>query len=336
MQDGSLLHGQVPTYGDWDEGRALASSGDPADVTGSILLALSLAGSGSRDSWRVDHDEVAWYSHVGQPEEPPGAESEGRDVGGGFARIARGPFTSWLKAGTGPSHGHADLCSVMVAINGEWVVGDPGTGSYNRTHAERDYFRSSVAHSVLRLEGQDQLVPQSSFRWRHTAHGSVGSPTSLEGLVLAWGFHDAYHRLEPPRRICRAVFCSDDGVAALSTGSRGRPVLALNCRSHSAQGQRGATALSMPATDEPVAQLPGEARLRRGDGEFPGGRWSSHGWDARQSRVGHCVRYNRRSGCVAAEPDRPACVADRRRRDRDCRWHPWLCRVGASSAAAAR
>ena len=32
------LDGRVPMYGDWDEGRALVSSGDPADVAGSVQL----------------------------------------------------------------------------------------------------------------------------------------------------------------------------------------------------------------------------------------------------------------------------------------------------------
>jgi hypothetical protein len=268
------LDGTVPMYGDWDEGRALASSGDPADVAGSVQLALSLVGSGSRDGWRVEHDEVSWYARSGSPEEPCRAESEGRDVGGGFARIARGPFTSWLKAGSGPSHGHADLCSAVVAMDGEWVVGDPGTGSYNRAPAERDYFRSSVAHSVLRLDGQDQLVPQSSFRWRHTARGSVGSAMGLEGLRVAWGFHDAYRRLEPSRRVCRAVLCSEDGVSVVDW-VEGPPGCAFDLSLPLGPGvtwQDGV--ISARDGSRLVAQLPGKARLIHGDGEAPQGWWS--------------------------------------------------------------
>jgi hypothetical protein len=268
------LSGRVPMYGDWDEGRALASSGDPADVAGSVQVALSLAGSGSRDAWRVEHDEVSWYSQSGSPEEPARAESEGRDVGGGFARIARGPFNCWLKAGSGPSHGHADLSSVEVTIDGEWVVGDPGTGSYNRTRAERDYFRSSIAHSVLRLDGQDQLVPQSSFRWRHTAHGSVGRPSRLAGSVLAWGFHDAYRRLDPSRRVCRAVLCSEDGVSVVDW-VEGPPGCAFELSLPLGPGvtwQEGA--ISARDGRQLVAQLPGKAQLIHGDGKGPQGCWS--------------------------------------------------------------
>jgi hypothetical protein len=268
------LDGRVPMYGDWDEGRALASSGDLTDVAGSVQLALSLAGSGSPGAWRADHDEVAWYSHPGSSEAPSIAESKGGDVGGGFSRMDRGPFTCWLKAGSGPSHGHADLCSVVVAIDGEWVVGDPGTGSYNGMRAEREYFRSSVAHSVLRLDGQDQLVAQSAFRWRHTAAGAVGSPKCLQGLVLAWGFHDAYRRLEPPRRICRAVLCSEDGISVVDW-VEGPPGCEFALSLPLGPGMRWREGvISAPDGRQLVADLPGRVRLTLGDGKSPRGCWS--------------------------------------------------------------
>jgi hypothetical protein len=268
------LDGRVPMYGDWDEGRALVSSGDPVDVAGSVQLALSLAGTGSRDEWRADHDEVAWYSHPGAPEEPSRAESQGRSVGGGFARMARGAFTCWLKAGSGPSHGHADLCSMVVAMDGEWVVGDPGTGSYNLRRAERDYFRSSLAHSVLRLDGQDQLVPQSTFRWRYAASGSVGTPLSSDGWVLAWGFHDAYRRLQPPRRVLRVIICSEDGVSVVDwvEGPPGCPYALSLPLPPGVTWQDGI--ISVGDGRQLTADLPGEVRLVQADGRAPEGWWS--------------------------------------------------------------
>jgi hypothetical protein len=271
-----VLEGKVPMYGDWDEGRVLASSGDAAGVAGSALLALSLVGTGSRDDWRGDHDEVAWYSLPGSPDEPAKAESEGRNAGDGFARAARGPFTCWLKAGSGPSHGHADLCSTVIAIENEWVVGDPGTGSYNRTSAERDYFRSSIAHSVLRLSGQDELVPLSSFRWRHTARGFIGRPFGLDEQVLAWGFHDAYRRLEPSRRVCRAVLCSRYGVSVVDW-VEGAPGCAYELSLPLAPGvvwQEGI--MTVPGCRHTLfTELPGKVRLIHGRSGSPEGYWSS-------------------------------------------------------------
>jgi hypothetical protein len=268
------LAGPVPLYGDWDEGKALVSSGDPMDLAGSTRLALSVAGSGSPDDWRADHDEVSWYSRPGSPLTPPDAESDGRDAGGGITRVSVGPFTSWLKAGSGPSHGHADLCSTAVAFRGHWLVGDPGTGSYNRTRSERDYFRTSIAHSVLRIDGQDQLVPQSAFRWRHRAYGKVGEPIRVAEGTVAWGYHDAYRRLNPPRRVCRAVLCYEDGVS-VADWVEGPPGCAFELSFPLGPGvDWQATAIRMSDGTGLIAKLPGDPRVVRGGAESVQGSWS--------------------------------------------------------------
>lgn len=204
--------GEVPQYGDWDEGRVLVATDNPNDLLGSVRLALALAGTGAPEDWRTGHDEVGWYAPPGEPMEPTPPECRGHDIGGGIARVRAGPFRAWLKAGSGPSHGHADLCSTAVAAEETWIVGDPGTGSYNGPIAQRNYFRSSSAHSVLRLEGVDQLEPHRAFRWRHEARGRIGPPVGVRSGVVLWGVHDAYCRLKVPRQVARVVVARDEGL----------------------------------------------------------------------------------------------------------------------------
>lgn len=204
--------GEVPQYGDWDEGRVLAVGENRTDLLGSARVALALAGSGAPEDWRKEHEEVAWYVGDGEPVAPEPAERDGHDIGGGIARARRGPFTAWLKAGSGPSHGHADLCSTPILFDGTWLVGDPGTGTYNGPIEQRNYFRCSVAHNVLRVEGLDQLEPHRAFRWLHSAKGVVGPPLDAGEAVAMWGVHDAYRRLAPSRRVARAVVLADDLV----------------------------------------------------------------------------------------------------------------------------
>jgi len=207
------LDGPVPQYGDWDEGRAIAVAGDPTDLRGSTRLALALAGSGAPASWRDEHDELAWYVAEGQPAVADRVEGDGHSIGGGIARVARGPLTVWCKAGGGPWHGHADHTSVSVRAGSTWLVGDPGTGNYNGRDESRTYLRSSAAHSVLVLDGEDQLVPHRAFRWVHSATGRVGAPVALPGGgQLAWCAHDAYRRLSPRRRVARVVATCATGV----------------------------------------------------------------------------------------------------------------------------
>ena len=175
-------------------------------------LALALAGAGAPPEWRDAHDEVAWFTDKGTPVAPDPAETDGNDLGAGIGRAAVGPYTVWLKAGSGPSHGHADLSSVAIAYEGIWLIGDPGTGTYNGPIEQRNYFRSSAAHNVVRVEGEDQLEPHRVFRWKHTARGILGEAIRRSGSVTMWSAHDAYSRLDPARRVARVVTVSESAV----------------------------------------------------------------------------------------------------------------------------
>lgn len=266
--------GPVPQYGDWDEGRVLVSTQDPEDLLGTLRLALALGGSGAPEAWRRDHDEVCWYANDGAAVEPEQPEVGGRDVGGGMARARLGGTMAWLKAGSGPSHGHADLCSTAVAVNGEWVVGDPGTGTYNGSLAQRTYFRASVAHSVLRLGGHDQLEPHRAFRWRHSASGVVGPPLRLPNGVVMWGVHDAYRRLAPPRRVARVVVLHAGGVAVADwvSGPRGERFL-LSLPLPPGIGWDGGD-LSLPGGGQLRLQALGTVTAVRGSADPYDGWWS--------------------------------------------------------------
>lgn len=264
-----VLHGPVPQYGDWDEGRALVSTGSAEDLRGSALLALALAGSGAPAGWRAAHDEVAWYAPPGEPVAPDGAEVAGNHVGGGIARAERGPFTVWLKAGGGPSHQHADLCSVAIAHRGRWLVGDPGTGTYNGPLEERTWFRSARAHSVLRLGGVDQLGPTRPFRWEHTATGVVGPPLQVGGAVVMWGAHDAYRRLPSSASVVRTVLVDAEGVLVADwVDAPGGPVdrweLALPL-GPGVEWDRAPSQLRLDGSELISAELPGEAADHRGE-----------------------------------------------------------------------
>jgi hypothetical protein len=240
------LDGEVPRYGDGDEGRVLVASPSPnvhagtdgaggargvdgaTDLAGSIHAARLLAHARGNEraapvptSFVAALDEVAWYvptatvtMAAGDGSDGSVAEVGGRPVGGGVARAAAGPFTVWLKAGGDWSHSHADLCSTTIRLDGGWVIGDPGTGTYNGPPEQRDYFRTSIAHSVLRIDGLDQLEPHRAFRWRHPAVGAVGDPiTMADGSTVMWGWHGSYRRLVPSRRVTRAVVLDAAGTA---------------------------------------------------------------------------------------------------------------------------
>ena len=177
-------NGPVPRFGDWDGGTALAA--------GPTTLSLPVASL----------DIAAEVSGIVDITEPV---SDGSDTGGGLARLAQGPWTIYLKAGTGLSHQHADLLSVAIAHNGFWITGDPANGSYNRDPGERNYYRMSRAHNVLRIEDTDQRGPQRRFRWHYDPSCSLGAPFTEGRYRVMWGNHDAYDRLEPGHTVVRGL-----------------------------------------------------------------------------------------------------------------------------------
>jgi hypothetical protein len=61
-----------------------------------------------------------------------------------------------------PAHAHADVLSFQLWLDGRPVVVDPGTYTYE-AGADRDWFRSTAAHSTVAVGG-DQLRLWGSFR----------------------------------------------------------------------------------------------------------------------------------------------------------------------------
>ncbi|WP_171899466.1 alginate lyase family protein [Candidatus Marithrix sp. Canyon 246] len=67
--------------------------------------------------------------------------------------------------GMSPSygHGHADALSIILQVDGENILVDPGTYSY--TGNWRHYFRSTKAHNTINIDNQDQASQETAFMW---------------------------------------------------------------------------------------------------------------------------------------------------------------------------
>ena len=203
-----VLEGDVPQYGDWDEGRVLADSAPAGDVAGAALLALHLSGQSTpADTWDR-YDELAWYADVEDARHEETVGSPTSWTSGHFSGARHGDWSVWLKRALTPSHQHADLTSVWIQHNGQWVTRDPGTGTYNGPIEVRDGFRTSAAHPVWRPHGGDLLGPHRAFRWeRPTVPGGHGVAEVAEATLLAvW--HDGF----PLGRTLRVVLVEESGV----------------------------------------------------------------------------------------------------------------------------
>jgi hypothetical protein len=208
--------GRLPLLGDDDGGMLFPICGrEPVDVRDSLSLAASL----------LQRPELA----VGEP-----TEEALWMLGGERAALARPrsvePLVSQHLPATGYAvlrsprehlifdvgphgfanggHAHADALSIVLSIEEEPFLIDPGTATYTMDAATRDRFRSTAMHNTVVVDGRMPSEPDGPFHWRSRAQGraDVWRPGSAFDFVE--GSHDGY----APLVHRRAVFATREGL----------------------------------------------------------------------------------------------------------------------------
>ncbi len=122
---------------------------------------------------------------------------------GGIVVIRSGDGYLWLDvgevglAGRG-GHGHNDLLSFELVVDGVLLIVDPGCPVYTADRELRNLFRSTGYHNTLRIDGQE-LAPMSGW-WR------IGNDAVPTDIAVAWdgrrgnvyATHGGYRRLDDP------------------------------------------------------------------------------------------------------------------------------------------
>jgi hypothetical protein len=106
----------------------------------------------------------------------------------------------WCRCDGGPhgftaiaAHAHADALSVEVRHDGIDLLADPGTYCYHTEPAWRSYFRSTLGHNTLRLNGTDQSTSGGPFLWtRHAQSRVLRVHTPQDGPATWSAEHDGY------------------------------------------------------------------------------------------------------------------------------------------------
>ncbi|HTM11108.1 MAG TPA: alginate lyase family protein [Verrucomicrobiae bacterium] len=117
----------------------------------------------------------------------------------GWARDAHqlifdtGPLSS-PKSG----HGHADLLSIQCSVFGEPYLVDAGTYCYTSEPAWRDFFRGSLAHSTVAVDGESQALSSGPFKWKDHPGARLRRWLSADDYDFADAEHYAYTRLLDP------------------------------------------------------------------------------------------------------------------------------------------
>lgn len=117
----------------------------------------------------------------------------------GYARLQSGPFAVIFDvAEIGPSylpgHGHADVLSLEVSLDGRRLLTNGGTSTYD-VGKVRAAERATAAHATIEVDGQDSSELWSSFRVGRRAHPFAVVMAEQGDEVSAEASHDGYRWL---------------------------------------------------------------------------------------------------------------------------------------------
>jgi Heparinase II/III-like protein/Heparinase II/III N-terminus len=208
-----------PRQGDSDDGCALLLDAPVANRWPS-LLALGAALFGRLDWWPRP-EATAASAIVGGlagaardiPGRPGRRPSRFADAGVTLLRTTGGQAPEiWCRCDGGPhgylsiaAHAHADALSVELRYGGVDILADPGTYCYHGEPAWRSYFRSTIAHNTVELDGRSQSADGGPFLWLRHANSRENCVVDA-GDIAGWAAeHDGYLSLRPPARHRRSV-----------------------------------------------------------------------------------------------------------------------------------
>ncbi|WP_267243696.1 alginate lyase family protein [Streptomyces sp. PR69] len=294
-----------PRQGDADDGHGLVVDGAGTDRWAS-LLATGDAVFGRLPWWpAVTGADVrtGLLAALIKPAElsvsrPASRPAHFADAG---LTILRGPGEIWCRCDGGPhgflsiaAHAHADALSVEVRHDGVDVLADPGTFCYHGQPEWRQYFRSTLGHNTLQVDGGDQSVSGGPFLWTRHARSRVlvadPSPASAAGTARWCAEHDGYRRCVHRRRVELAAASQELRVVDQVRG-RHSPRRAVRLAFHlgpaiaaDLAGNRAVLTWTRDGEDRSaVLDLPGQLcwRAHRGESDPPLG-WYSAGFGRKE------------------------------------------------------
>jgi Heparinase II/III-like protein len=208
-----------PRQGDDDEGRALLLD-PPAWGRWPLLLSLGEVIFGRLGWWppaQVSASGPIIGAMMPARRDVPGRPAQRpfrfADAGTTLLRTAGGQAPEiWCRCDGGPhgflsiaAHAHADALSVEVRYGGVDILADPGTYCYHGEPEWRSYFRSTIAHNTIELDGRSQSRDGGPFLWLSHANAREIDVADLGDIVEWTAEHDGYRSLRPPARHRRTV-----------------------------------------------------------------------------------------------------------------------------------
>ena len=95
-------------------------------------------------------------------------------------------------------HGHADALSFWLSVNGQPFFVDPGTYLYHSGGKWRRFFRSTIAHNTIEVDGKDQAEQVADFIFENFYEIHHVLWAEKDDRILWGAEHNGYCRLSDP------------------------------------------------------------------------------------------------------------------------------------------
>ena len=199
--------GRAPIIGDNDDARALPLSTLPPADHRHLLALSSLLHDGralrpiSRQAWT----EALWLSGGSAPTKDSVGCTSAAFPAGGFYVARHGSHYLMVDAGhvglqSGGCHGHHDMLSFELAMDGVPIIVDAGSPAYTGDVAAKNRYRRTAAHNTARIDGAEQGSFDPSLLWHLGAEAlplNVHFEADAERAVIE-AAHVGYMRLKNP------------------------------------------------------------------------------------------------------------------------------------------
>ncbi len=220
--------GTTPLIGDDDGGRCLPHSNrQPNDFRSALSTGSVLFGRGdykyvARDFspeslWLLGTEGLQRFKTLSA--HLPKENSKAFTVGGYFAmRDGWATTDNYLLIDCGVhgslscGHSHADALAIDVAVAGKSLLVDPGTYTYHESEEMRNFFRSTMAHNTLAIDGKSSSEPGGKFNWETRAEAKAKTWLSQDRFDFFEGSHNGYQNLPnlPAKHNRSVLFLKND------------------------------------------------------------------------------------------------------------------------------
>jgi len=219
--------GELPFYGDKDDGYVLDFGDGSHDVTAACELAdVLFSGKGASASeagyWLLGRDVVETSSSRRSNGTEDSLSSRGfRETGHYLLQSGRGDGRISVQVDCAPlglgsiaAHGHADALALTVRLGGLLMLVDPGTFDYYTEPDWRNGFRHTRSHNTVCIDDTNQSELLGAFLWGRQAKAVCDDWKDDAEVTFLRGHHDGYLALPDPVKVQRA-FWLDKGRRVL-------------------------------------------------------------------------------------------------------------------------